>query len=155
MGTTYGIVIVDPGADSGLHDLESKIEARLEQLENAASTYRNTSEISRFNRNRSTDWIAVSDEFCNMVSDALSIARETGGAFDITVGPLDDLWGFGPIDIVGVPPSDDDIDLARRRWDSPSCAPIAINLRCANCCRTCRLTCLAGQRVTRSINWLN
>ena len=114
MGTTYSIAIVDPGADSELHGLESRIEARLEQLENTASTYRNTSEISRFNRNRSTDWIAVSDEFCNMVSDALSMARETGGAFDITVGPLVDLWGFGPIDIVGVPPSDDDIDLARK-----------------------------------------
>ena len=114
MGTTYSIVIVDPDADTDLHDLGSRIETRLKALENTASTYQDTSEISQFNGNQSTGWIEVSKELCSMVFDALGIARASGGAFDVTVGPLVDLWGFGPDDATGEPPSDDDIDVARR-----------------------------------------
>ncbi len=60
------------------------------------STYIATSELSRFNDQQSTDWFAVSSETAAVVALALEINAQTDGAFDVTVGPLVDLWGFGP-----------------------------------------------------------
>ena len=60
------------------------------------STYLETSEISRFNASESTDWFSVSPEFAEVVAFAQQVSGRTGGAFDVTVGPLVDAWGFGP-----------------------------------------------------------
>ena len=110
MGTTFKIDVFNPAAESTLDDLRSRLHARLEDLENTASTYRITSEISKFNLNLSTEWIRTSLEFCTMVSEAVRIGQETAGAFDITVGPLVNLWGFGPEDPRTSPPNDSDIE---------------------------------------------
>ena len=113
MGTTYSIVLVDPDPEILSSDLRPRLQERLEQLENIASTYRDASEISEFNLNETTQWVDVSREFCAMVSDALKMGRETGGAFDITVGPLVNLWGFGPDEASNAPPAESDIDATR------------------------------------------
>jgi len=113
MGTTFSVIIVDPAPELSLDTLRSQIQRRLDQIEMLASTYRDSSEISKFNLSVSTDWIAVPDELCAMVSAAAKIGRETGGAFDITVGPLVDLWGFGPGPMRNEPPLDRDIETAR------------------------------------------
>lgn len=110
MGTTFKIDVFNPAAESTLDDLRSRLHARLEDLENTASTYRISSEISQFNLNLSTEWIRTSLEFCTMVSEAVRIGQETAGAFDITVGPLVNLWGFGPEDPRTSPPNDSDIE---------------------------------------------
>ncbi len=55
------------------------------------------------------DWQDVSLEFCTKVEESLAISKKTGGAFDITVGPLVNLWGFGPGEMIDQPPSDDAI----------------------------------------------
>lgn len=113
MGTSFNIAIVDPAPGLPLDQLASQIRDRLEQIENVASTYRESSDLGRFNLDQSTDWIVVSDDLCRMVFRAAAIGRETGGAFDITIGPLVDLWGFGPGDSSGTPPSDFDVETAR------------------------------------------
>lgn len=113
MGTTFSIVIVEPSAFPPLDDLQSQILSRLEHIEDIASTYRDSSEIGQFNLSLSTDWVIVSAEFCYMVSRALLVARETDGAFDITIGPLVNLWGFGPGGAVSSPPIASDIEQAR------------------------------------------
>ena len=101
MGTTFNIGIIAPGPELSLEELQANVVRKLDDIENIASTYREASELSRFNANPSTEWIDVSHELCQMIAAALGVSAQTGGAFDITVGPLVNLWGFGP------PPGDD------------------------------------------------
>jgi thiamine biosynthesis lipoprotein len=72
-------------------------------------------ELSLFNTSQSTDWQAASLELCLSVKESLAISAMTGGAFDITVGPLVNLWGFGPDGAIVSPPSDEQIAAARTR----------------------------------------
>ncbi|MEM6979018.1 MAG: FAD:protein FMN transferase, partial [Planctomycetota bacterium] len=71
-------------------------------------------EISRFNASASTDWFPVSPETAQVVSFALEISETTGGAFDVTVGPLVNLWSFGPESRDRQLPSSDAISDAKR-----------------------------------------
>jgi len=96
MGTTFNITLVAPPAGIDLDTLQTKIHKQLEFIDSIASTYRSDSELSEFNANPSTDWIRATPDFCQMVSAALDMSETTQGAFDITVGPLVNLWGFGP-----------------------------------------------------------
>ena len=109
MGTTFNITLVAPPADFDLDGLQTDIHARLEHIENIASTYRSDSQLSEFNANPSTDWIKVRPEFCHMIMAALDISVMTHGAFDITAGPLVNLWGFGPSDQENEIPTDEEI----------------------------------------------
>jgi thiamine biosynthesis lipoprotein len=94
MGTQYTVkLVVDGEFDSG--STNAAIADLLERIENAMSTYRPDSEVSRFNRSVSADWFAVSQQVVDVVATALEISRLTGGAFDVTVAPLIELWGFG------------------------------------------------------------
>jgi len=112
MGTTFNITLVAPPADVDLDALREKVYKKLEHIEDIASTYRENSELSRFNRNPSIDWIDTSHEFCDMVDASLAVNKATHGAFDVTVGPLVNLWGFGPRDGDYAIPSDDEIAAA-------------------------------------------
>jgi len=119
MGTTFNVTLVAPPADIDLESLQTRIQDRLEHIENIASTYRSDSELSRFNAESSTDWVRVMPEFCRMIESANEISFMTQGAFDITVGPLVNLWGFGPEDRqenrdVELP-TDEEISAARTR----------------------------------------
>jgi thiamine biosynthesis lipoprotein len=115
MGTTFSVKLVAPSASLQRDALQEKIVATLERVENLASTYRDLSELSIFNANRSTDWIASSPEFCEVIETALQVSRSTGGAFDITVGPFVNLWGFGPDGDVRNLPTQEQIDSAAFR----------------------------------------
>ena len=79
------------------------------------SDYRAESVVSRFNRERGTNWFAVPADTARVVREALEISRRTEGAFDITVAPLVALWGFGPRRKTGVVPTDAAIATARAR----------------------------------------
>jgi thiamine biosynthesis lipoprotein len=113
MGTTFNIMLVAPPSSVDLDALQGRVYEQLERLENIASTYRPQSEISRFNASSSTDWVAVTPEFCEMVAAALELGVATHGAFDITVGPLVDLWGFGPAAMTNELPTADELASAR------------------------------------------
>jgi thiamine biosynthesis lipoprotein len=118
-GTTMGTQFsVKMPADTPLPDrevLQRDIDALLARMESLLSTYIVDSEISAFNINESTDWQAASLEFCLSVEESLAISALTGGAFDITVGPLVNLWGFGPDGATLEPPSGEEIAAARTR----------------------------------------
>jgi len=96
MGTTWAVQVVDlpPALDRGR--LEADVAAVLRGIEARMSTWDAASELSRFNAADSTDWFAVSADTRAVVAEALRVSRVTGGAFDVTVGPLVELWGFGP-----------------------------------------------------------
>lgn len=107
MGTQYSVKLTQSELDAAL--LQQDIEGSLEQVEQMMSTYRPGSEISRFNEQPSTDWQTVSKAFCESVEQAQQLSTFTDGAFDITVAPLVNLWGFGPGDMIDELPSDDKI----------------------------------------------
>jgi thiamine biosynthesis lipoprotein len=109
LGTTFRVAIVEPPATFESDALETDVLATLDGVDRLASTWREDSELSAFNGEQSTDWIVVSPEFCSMLEAALEVSHDTGGAFDVTVGPLVNLWGFGPDGLVTAPPSEEAI----------------------------------------------
>ncbi len=76
--------------------LQRFVQRELDAVDLAASTFKPDSDVSRFNRSRSTDWFPVSETTAQIVKVALDVASKTGGAFDPTVAPLVDLYRFGP-----------------------------------------------------------
>src|SRR4051812_18481438 len=121
-GTTYHVKFVAPAKDFDSKQLQDDIEKTLAQIDRQMSTYRPDSEISRFNRLRADEWFAVSRAVAEVVAASREISKKTGGAQDITVGPLVWLWHFGPKDSAsGVRkrdfrlPSDDEIAASRER----------------------------------------
>lgn len=73
-------------------ELPSQVDSILQNINKLYSVFDSTSLVSKFNRNEP---VVLSAAFAAMVRDALEISKNTGGAFDITVGPLVNLWGFG------------------------------------------------------------
>ncbi len=96
MGTTYSVKLVELPEDLTADALKAQIDARLDTVNALMSTYRPNSELSRFNASRSTEWFPVDSELADLVARAQSISTLSDGAFDVTVGPLVNLWGFGP-----------------------------------------------------------
>lgn len=116
LGTTYNVTL--SRATLGYRELKAlqrEVQARLDELENQMSPFRPESELSRFNRHRSSDPIAVSREFARVVRFALELHEKSGGLFDPTLGPLINLWGFGPAPRVARTPSEEAIAEARSR----------------------------------------
>lgn len=106
MGTTYSIKLVPFEGMPFLTEVSRDISAELEQVNAQMSTYLTTSELSRFNASKSTDWVPVSPATAAVVEQSLELTRLTEGAFDVTVGPLVNLWGFGPGPRSGRAPSE-------------------------------------------------
>jgi thiamine biosynthesis lipoprotein len=104
MGTTYHITYrpFTKGASSA-EEVKTKIDQILERVNNLMSTYRPKSQISQFNSNISTDPFVIDSEFFSVVTLAQKISDLSDGAFDITVGPAVNRWGFGPLKRQGVP----------------------------------------------------
>ncbi len=115
MSTTFNVVLVLAAGQRPDVDLQERIEHVVTSIEQSMSTYLLQSEVSRFNTSLSTEWFAVSPMLCAAVEESLAISKLTDGAFDITVGPLVNLWGFGPDSVSLEPPDDALIDAARAR----------------------------------------
>ncbi len=118
MGTSYSVKLVGPAGQTDQPDrqeMATEIARILEQIEALMSTWRPDSEISAFNQSAGTDWFAISDETHAVLSAAQEISSLTGGAFDVTVGPLVNLWGFGPLPMREQPPTSEEITRARER----------------------------------------
>ncbi len=114
MGTTYSVKVV---ADSDLDTsaIASDIQAVLDRIESRMSTYRQDSELSLFNHSAPDRWFPVSAETAAVVALGLEISQQTQGSFDMTVGPLVNLWGFGPDKHISKAPDEQQItDLMRR-----------------------------------------
>ena len=116
MGTTYAVRVVaeDPGA-ARLAGLGAAVEEVLARIDGRMSTWRPDSELSRFNRSRSTEPFPVSADTLAVFRHALEISALTGGAFDVTVAPLVDAWGFGPAGRPAAFPDSGEIERLRAR----------------------------------------
>lgn len=104
MGTTFDVQIVSDKGGVDTDVLKDEIQATLNTIESSMSTYLPDSELSRFNALTTSDWFAVSAEFCAVIEDAKALSRLSAGAFDVTIGPLVNLWGFGPDGSISAPP---------------------------------------------------
>jgi thiamine biosynthesis lipoprotein len=95
MGTTYRVALAAevPGLTGG--EVHREIEAVLARIDAAASTWRDDSDVSRFNRASAGEWVEVGGDLAAIVAIARQVHAETNGAFDITVGPLVRLWSEG------------------------------------------------------------
>lgn len=72
------------------------VDALLDGVNASMSTYRDDSELSRINASEATEWMSISASLGKVLSAANNVYRQSSGAFDVTVGPLVNLWGFGP-----------------------------------------------------------
>ncbi len=121
-GTTYHVKFVAAPNAVDAHALQAEVEKQLAEIDGQMSTYRDDSEIGRFNRAPAGEWFAVSRGTAVVVAASRKISEKTGGAQDVTVGPLVRLWHFGPGESGGnstkaefKPPSDAQIQSARKR----------------------------------------
>ena len=90
MGTVYRVSARCPA------DADSAIQGELALVNQAMSTYEQDSELSQFNQHAPNAWVPVSGELFSVMQVAQQLSRVSGGAFDVTVGPLVNAWGFGP-----------------------------------------------------------
>ena len=95
MGTSYSIRISGKIKRTVLKQLTQQIDAELLEVNRQMSTWDPDSEISSFNHSTSTAPVKVSEDFAKVVARALEFSNATAGAFDPTLQPLLNLWGFG------------------------------------------------------------
>jgi len=104
MGTTWSVIYVSGTAHDTATVIGARIQAALDAVDNMMSTYKSDSALSQFNNSTVRDWQAVPLELARVVSIAQDLSSLTQGAYDITVAPLVDLWGFGPAIPTLLPP---------------------------------------------------
>ncbi|HET8897598.1 MAG TPA: FAD:protein FMN transferase [Rhodanobacteraceae bacterium] len=114
MGTRWTVKFSAPVvlADGSV---QRAIQTALDRVDGAMSTYKPDSALSRFNRAPAASWQTLPADLFTVLQRALVLAKESAGAYDPTVGPLVDLWGFGPERHAHQPPTQAAIDAARRR----------------------------------------
>ena len=95
MGTTYNIKFSAQGAPDP-QVLQSEVDIRLVEINKLMSTYDPESELSRFNQHTGSEPFPFSQENILVLREAKRLAEISNGYLDVTVGPLVNLWGFGP-----------------------------------------------------------
>jgi FAD:protein FMN transferase len=96
MGTTYNIKVVATIEQVKKLQLQSQIDSLLKQVNQQMSTYIENSELSLFNQSQSLEPIEVSNGLARVIKESLRLGKLSEGKLDVTVGPLVNLWGFGP-----------------------------------------------------------
>ena len=114
MGTFYGVKVVGdfPG---GQQALQTQVDTLLKHYNDEISTYDQNSSLSKFNQQQTTAPFPVSQDMADIVISALRVGQRTQGVLDVTVGPLVNLWGFGPDKRPIKTPTDEQIAAARQR----------------------------------------
>lgn len=114
MGTWYTVKVVDLPDSTTPQQIADVIERELNNVNDKMSTYKPDSELSLLNKAPVNEPVIVSPDTFFVLVRSLDIWRLSQGAFDITVGPLVNLWGFGPDARVENVPSRKDMKSA---WD--------------------------------------
>ncbi|WP_050603821.1 FAD:protein FMN transferase [Ruegeria sp. 6PALISEP08] len=110
MGTTFNVTAI--GDDLDENKLAISVEKTLAEVNAKMSNWDPKSEVSEFSASASTDPMSVSDEFALVIAAANDVHEKSGGTFDVTLGPLIELWGFGPRKPEDPVPSDAEIETA-------------------------------------------
>jgi thiamine biosynthesis lipoprotein len=96
MGTTYNIKVVATIEQVEALELQTKIDSLLKQVNQEMSTYIPDSELSIFNKNRTLESVTVSTGLARVIKESIRLGNLSEGKLDVTIGPLVNLWGFGP-----------------------------------------------------------
>ena len=102
MGTSYQVTLVanlaDPGWDWPLSQevVQAQLDQRLRDINQWMSTYIDDSTLMRFNRASQGQWQTLPEPLIEVLGISQRVSERSDGAFDITVAPLVNLWGFGP-----------------------------------------------------------
>jgi len=96
LGTTWTLKVAGESQPDREDELRAVVEKALSEVDVSMSTYREDSELMAFNRSDGLEPFAVSDLLGKVLGEAVDIGFTSGGAFDVTVGPLVNAWGFGP-----------------------------------------------------------
>ncbi|MEM9555885.1 MAG: FAD:protein FMN transferase [Acidobacteriota bacterium] len=111
MGTGYTVQIVRPGEapldEARQQELRALLLERMDEVNRLMSTYLDESELSRFNRTGVDEEMVLSPPTVEVLRAAFDIAEKTGGALDVTIGPLVNAWGFGPAAIDSAPAAEE------------------------------------------------
>jgi thiamine biosynthesis lipoprotein len=114
MGTTWSVICAVP-TTIDVRALNHGIRATLDDIVAQMSNWSADSDIGRFNAAPAGTWHVLPEACFHVLRHALDIARDSGGAYDPSAGPLVDLWGFGPAGRRAEPPATRDVDWARGR----------------------------------------
>ncbi len=114
MGTQFSVKLVASPEPDAAH-LQLLLRAELAAINSLMSTWDPDSELSRFNASRSLDWFGVSPRMLAVLEASKEVSDKSSGAFDVTVGPLVNLWGFGPEQHQFEVPADADLSAAGKR----------------------------------------
>ncbi|EDY86323.1 thiamin biosynthesis lipoprotein ApbE [gamma proteobacterium HTCC5015] len=113
MGTTWSASVVLPrGAEAARY--QEPLQGVLDDINGKMSTYQEDSELSRFNQLKKAACLPVSNDTLTVAKTALNLSEQSQGAFDVTVGPLVNLWGFGPEARPIKRPSEEALEAARQ-----------------------------------------
>ncbi len=97
MGTTYTVKLAGPPRSAAaVAAAQAAVETAFADVVARMSTYDEASELSRFNRHAGPAPFALSADTYAVFERARDVSAMTGGAFDITIAPVVDAWGFGP-----------------------------------------------------------
>lgn len=115
MGTTYSVKYLSNSQNlPAQSSVQQQIDQILLEVNRQMSTYQQDSEISHFNRHLNTETaVSISAEFGQVVEEAIHLNSITEGALDITIGPLVNLWGFGPENRLEKIPTEQEIEERR------------------------------------------
>jgi len=120
MATTYSIKIVDKLQRPGARDaMKRAVAGELDLVNMTMSGFNKDSELYRFNKTRTTDPFPMSNSALEVIDAALRLSESTGGAYDVTVGPLVRFWGFTERRPLEKMPTEEEIAEVRSRigWD--------------------------------------
>jgi len=126
MGTSYSVTIKGYVQRKAIDGIHQQIESELAEINRQMSTWDPDSEISVFNQSDESGPFPTSPAFAAVIARALELGESTGGAFDPTLQPLLNLWGFGSDGGEREVPSDADIAAAMEKtgpdkvWFDPS-----------------------------------
>jgi thiamine biosynthesis lipoprotein len=109
MGTTYSVSIVDEPQKFLNTNIHLSVDSLLIEINKQMSTYIPNSEISKFNASQDTSWFKVSKDFALLVDEAKTLSVDSENAYDVTIGPLVNLWGFGAEEYSGEIPNEKEI----------------------------------------------
>lgn len=120
MGTTYHVTLAKTGrltpAEKDI--LTTSVDTLLVEINQQMSTYIVNSELNQLQSMPLNEWHEISDPLKEVLQISLEVFNVSGGAFDITLRPLIDLWGFGPLESHDTVPSQQTIDSTLQNVDS-------------------------------------
>jgi FAD:protein FMN transferase len=96
MGSTYSVQYVRTAHTPAPKELQRQVENLLDEVDRQMSTYRSDSDIERFNALPAHSCQPMPEPILHLVRTGEQLSLASDGAFDLTVEPLLNLWGFGP-----------------------------------------------------------